>query len=340
MLYYKYCSTFDSTPQGNIGPVLDNLLELLELPYTILCPALPVNGRIVRDGRLYVNGVLLEQSPMRHHPLNPMRHSSIPVLMGEQSRYPCYVLDREALQKDTKDIFALVEEWKRNNPHFYICVDYCDEEDGCKIAELFGELKLISGGSALAAHLGMAKKKTDSEDVNRRTGSGRVLILSGSCSQTTCAQVAAFLDGGGKGVRIDPIQLLNESQTLENIWEFVELNSDRDVLIYSSQLPEERSTTAAHNQNRISFVLEAIMAKLAQRAVERGIKNLIIAGGETSGAVMQALGWNCFSVGDSVAPGVPMLFPLEKTRMCLILKSGNFGPVNFFNWATDTMRMY
>ena len=141
-IYFKYCSTFDSTPRGNIGPVTDALMELLEERYTLLCPSLPANGRTVENGILYVNGVPLAQSPMRNHPINPMRNSSIPELMAAQSRYPCFALTGGSLRLPPCDA-----------AHFTAVPRYRTGEDGESIAAQFGELRLLTGGSDLLYHL-------------------------------------------------------------------------------------------------------------------------------------------------------------------------------------------
>ncbi len=147
-IYFKYCSTFDSTPEGNIGVVSDFLLEELGLSFTLLCPSLPVNGRTVKDGILYVHGVPLAESPMKEHPLNPMWASSIPKLMSSQSRYPCFVLKREDMISGMA--WEIAGEYGKKYGKFYLVPDYENEEDGKRIAELFGDLGLLTGGSGIS----------------------------------------------------------------------------------------------------------------------------------------------------------------------------------------------
>lgn len=139
---------------------------------------------------------------------------------------------------------------------------------------------------------------------------------------------------------VDPFRLMDGNWKADDIWRFVDEYPGQDVLLYSSQGPERRYAGDADVQRRISAALEELMADLAQRAVEKGMQNLIVAGGETAGAVMQGLGWKSFRVGASVAPGVPMLFPLEKPQMCMVLKSGNFGKADFFDRAVEMMRKH
>lgn len=323
-LYFKYCSTFDSTPQGNIGPVLDHLLERYNIPFTVLCPALPINQRTVRDGKLYVGNIPLDESPMRYHPLNPMWDSDVSVLMQAQSKYPCYKLTHDMYTMTDEEICAVIESWKAEHEHFYLVVDYYEEAHGKRIAQLFKGLRLLSGGSALPAYVyrllaaqnTLPKKST--------------LILAGSCSQMTLKQIQYYLDTHKDALRILPEKLMSGEQTVDQIWEFIEDTHSESVLIYSSQTHEEIATGTRYTQQEISSALEALMAELGKRAVNAGMTRMIVAGGETSGAVMHALGETVYEIGPSVAPGIPILIPLNKKQMRLILKSGNFGQENFF----------
>jgi len=152
--YFKYCSTFDSTPKGNIGPVADMMMEELGVSYTIVCPSLPVNGRTVKNGILYVNGVPLSESPMKHHPLTPMTNSDIRVLLSEQSKYPVIQLDEAAALGDSGRTKEMLEEMTRKWEHYYVVPDYYLESHGKAIADYFDDLVLYTGGSGLASHLG------------------------------------------------------------------------------------------------------------------------------------------------------------------------------------------
>ena len=178
--YLKYCSTFDSTKEGNIGPVLDAVLEYLEETYTVLCPSLPVNGRTVKDGHLYVNGVPLDESPMKDHPLTPMWDSRIKHLMEAQSKYKCIELNGEQLKEDNIDAYLLKE--KEGQKHFYVIPDYETEEDAKRIVSLFGNKKVLSGGSGILQYLARGNKKG--------------IVLAGSCSQATLTQIETYKKAG------------------------------------------------------------------------------------------------------------------------------------------------
>jgi len=334
-LYFKYCSTFDSTPRGNIGPVLDNLLERYDIPFTILCPALPVNKRTVKNGILYVNGVPLSESPMRYHPLNPMWDSDITVLMNAQSKYPSYKMTYDMYGLPDEDIKTIIEGWKKESKHFYIVADFFESEHAQRIAELFSGITLLSGGSALPGYLfKLLNGEKDSEkQPASHTGKGKkstTLILAGSCSQMTLLQIKNYLQSGREAYQVFPEKLLAGEIDADSIWRFVENAKTDSVLIYSSQAPNEIAAMAKYSQQEVSDALECLMGELGRRAVDAGLNKVIVAGGETSGAVMKAFNEIAYEIGPSVAPGVPVLIPLHKQEMRLVLKSGNFGQEDFF----------
>ena len=253
--YLKYCSTFDSTPEGNIGPVADAAMEFLGVSYTVLCPALPVNGRVVRNGELYVGGVPLHESPMKNHPLTPMWDSRIAGLMKPQSKYPCVELWKEQMDRPADEIRAMLTEQEDRQEHFYVIPDYRDMEDG------------------------------------------------------------------------------------ERIVEFVRENWGIPVLVYSSDTARNVKEVQQYGQERVAEMLEQAAAKLAERAVAHGIRRVVVAGGETSGAVTKRLGFSSYQIGASVAPGVPVMVPMENETLRLVLKSGNFGQEEFFIKVLEMTRM-
>lgn len=327
--YSKYCSTFDSTPKGNIGPILDAALEKLGQKSTVLCPALPVNKRTVKDGILYVNGVPLAESPMRNHPLNPMWDSDLAVLMKPQSKYPCIKVSLELMQKGSKVVQDYLEEKMGGQEHYYIIPDYYEDAHAKLIADLFGDLKLLSGGSGILTDLGIrALGRTEKQRMIPTAASGRGIVIAGSCSVATRGQIEEFRKSGGFLYKIDPLKLIDGSESAETIWEKV---SDKDsFLLYSSDSPEEVKRVQDAVGSKASEYLERTSAKLAVLARHAGFTRIIIAGGETSGAVTQALGYNAYWIGESIAAGVPVMAPLEQPDIRLVLKSGNFGQPDFF----------
>ncbi len=332
--YIKYCSTFDSTPRGNIGPTVDAAMDMLEAECTVLCPSLPVNGRTVRAGRLYVNGVPLAESPMKHHPLNPMWASDIPELMRPQGRYPCLVLGA-----GTGDAAReAAEGFRRQHGRCYLVPDYETDQQGRQIAETWGHLKLLTGGSGLLEHLAGRARGARTGGMAYTGTRGRALMLCGSCSQATGEQIRCFRASGGAAVAVDPRALSSGAQTAEGLWEAIQERAPEPVLVYSvgAEQSEEQRRQAGAGAARL---LEKTMAELGKRAVEAGFSRLIVAGGETSGAVMLALGMEAFYIGPSVAPGVPVMIPAGKTGMRVVLKSGNFGQGDFFARALEMTRM-
>ena len=332
-LYIKYCSTFDSTPQGNIGPILDGVLEEFHVPYTILCPALPVNGRIVREGNLYVNGVPLNESPMKNHPLTPMWDSDLSRLMEAQSRYRCLKIGQSQLE-NPKQVQEAVRQFGEGKEHFYVIPDYCDEKDGERIGRMFGGLSVLSGGSGILEHLA-AQWMEESWGQNGIKAKmppagtdGRGLLLAGSCSLATRKQIAYAKAHGIPALKMDPRKLSRGEQKEEELWEFIQGRTN--ALVYSSESPEEIGEASQEEKEAASRLLEGITARLAKRAEEAGYKRMIVAGGETSGAVTKALGYDSYEISESVAPGVPVMIPKQNPSVRLVLKSGNFGQEDFF----------
>ncbi|MDR3258660.1 MAG: four-carbon acid sugar kinase family protein [Fusobacteriaceae bacterium] len=335
-LYVKYCSTFDSTKDGNIGPIVDAILEEYNVPYTILCPALPVNKRIVKDGKLYVDGVLLHESPMSNHPLTPMWASEIKILIEAQSKYRAFNLEMDELFGEKEKLFSKLKDLSRENKHFYLIPDYHETEHGEKIIDLFGDLPLLTGGSGLMSHI--AKKffniceKTQNNPVEDKIQSGAV-ILAGSCSVATLSQIADYQKKGGKSYQIYPLKLMYGEQKLEDIISLMQ--SSDNLLIYSSAPSDEVKKVQANGKEKIAQMLEQAMATIAAAAIECGKYRIIVAGGETSGTITQKLGFKSYLIGKSIAPGVPIMTPLKNNKIRLVLKSGNFGQEDFFTRALE-----
>lgn len=330
-VYVKYCSTFDSTPKGNIGVVLDFLMEYLHQTFTILCPSLPINGRTVKDGNLYVNGILLNHSPMKDHPLNPMWDSYIPKLMEPQSKYPCFVVKKEELNQAI--LAEKVRQLSLKNKKFYLVPDYESDEDGKNIARQFKELPLVSGGSGLLEFILDERHETENQCQTRKPNQ-KSIILCGSCSQATKRQVEHYRTNGGLTYAIDSKRLLNHSLTAEEVFSYV-LEQKETVLIYSDAIDANVNDLKKSDTFSIeSKLVEDLMASLSVKAIANKFQRIVVAGGETSGAVTLSLGYDGFYIGESIDPGVPVLYPLKKETVSLVLKSGNFGCEAFFMKAT------
>lgn len=340
-LYLKYCSTFDSTLEGNIGPDIDAVLEAYKIPYTILCPALPVNRRIVKDGILIVDDRPVAEGHMANHPLNPIWDSRIEELMRPQGKYPCMILDGPLLARTREAVLEEVEKFSKDKAHFYIIPDYTTDAQGKKIADVFGDNRLLTGGSGILEHLAERYKERYDCAAGQAlpTGTpGKGIALSGSCSMATCGQCKAYAEGH-RTFSVDPKRILDGSLTAEDLWKFI-TESGEDSLVYSAGATDPQSRIYADEETaaRAAKALEQTLAALAKRAFEAGYTRIIAAGGETSGAVALELGFDGFIIGESIAPGVPVMIPLNHQNIRIALKSGNFGQPDFFERALAVMK--
>lgn len=330
-IYSKYCSTFDSTREGNIGPVIDSVLDRYNYPFTIIVPSLPANGRVVKKGCIYVDGMALNESSMKNHPLTPMLDSRISNIMSPQAKYKCVELDREILYQDIEKIRELINYHTKINEKFYIIPDYIDENDALRIVQLFGNLQFMTGGSGLLEFLAKSYHKEYKDDKDTALGlvKGKTIILAGSVSQSTQSQVNYFIEIGKPSFKIEPDHFFEENYLLR-IFKFISDNINEDVLIYSSDTPEKIKEYQKMGKVIVAKRIEDLFSDISKMAIKVGYSKIVVAGGETSGAVIHALGYNSFLIGESIAPGVPIMAPTDYPNIRLVLKSGNFGDVDFF----------
>ena len=338
MLYFKYCSTFDSTPQGNIGPVIDAVLESFNIQYTVICPAMLPNKRTVKDGILYVDGIPLAESHMKNHPLTPMWSSDLIELMKPQGKYSAFKITGEAVENSDllhSAVHAVVE--SSGEQHFYVITDYNKPYHGVNLACQFAENTFMTGGSGLLGDIASRyAEKNEARHTNGHKGintnpqpkRGR-LILAGSCSKATQKQVQTYINANKRSFMVKPDEIKNGALTADAIVQCVIDHPYEDYLIYSAG-SAGMSDHYAYGDAEDSNLIEITLAETAKKLIEKGIDRLIVAGGETSGAVMKALGYEAFEIGQSVAPGVPVMYPLGKDNLALVLKSGNFGGDEFF----------
>ncbi len=331
--YWKYCSTFDSTPTGNIGPVSDMLMAELETGQTIYCPAFPENGRSVFMGTLFVGQQPLAESPMRDHPLTPMRDSNLMRLLAPQVAGRVGLVDRLSVARGVDAVRVALRALAADGVA-HVVVDAVADADLAVIAEACCDMPLITGGSALAMTLpalyGAAGVLADG-GAAWTAPSGPSLVLSGSCSAMTQKQVAAFA-AQAPGFRLDPVALAADGVGPVLDW----LGAQAGVpMIYATAAPD--AVTAAQatlGRDRAGALVEEALAQIAVVARDRGVRRIVVAGGETSGAVTQALGIARLDVGPEIAPGVPWCRAQSGgVDMALALKSGNFGNEDFFATA-------
>lgn len=329
-IYFKYCSTFDSTPNGNIGPVCDAMLEKDRLSFSLLCPSLLSNGRSVHTGELFVNGIPLAESHMRHHPLNPMWSSEIKVLMEAQSKYPCFIISADEYAEPDR-LKAKIKELEQSHTHFYLIPDYYEPQHGKAIVQLFSSLPFLSGGSGLLGDISESfgiKHTKDKPDCTELSGGGR-LMLAGSCSDMTRCQVRRWKEEGGRAVMVTAEDALIGRTRAKELARIYIQAPECDMLYYSSGSSYSAEVNTTNKE--ISSAMEKLLADVAVEVFSVcPPKRLISAGGETSGSIITALGFTAFSIGKSVAPGVPILQPTNSDGLQLVLKSGNFGNDDFF----------
>jgi len=337
----KVCSTFDSTDAGNIGPVADALLAELGGDLALVCPAFPANGRTVYQGHLFVGTQLLSDSPMRDHPLTPMRDSNLVRVLGRQTRHKVGLVPHAFVRLGVDAVHAALARL-RSDTAAYAVADATDDEDLLVLAQAARDLPLLVGGSGIALGLpenaralGTAPARDDAQaDVPR---GGPALILAGSCSQATRGQVEWFARSH-PARRLDVAALLAGGGELQAAAGWLrEQVAHGPALIYSSAPPADvqalQSELGADGRERAAAAVEAAFAQLAREAVAAGVRRLIVAGGETSGAVVQALGIEALAIGPEIDPGVPWTVAQRTPPLALALKSGNFGGFDFFDKA-------
>lgn len=339
-IFFKYCSTFDSTERGNIGPVAEALLERLGEAVTVYCPAFPENGRTVYRGHLFVGEDLLSESSMRYHPLTPMSDSNLVRFLGKQVRDPKTValMDYAVVDRGADAIRRRLKALSATQCR-HVVVDALTNRHLVAVGEACAGLKLVTGGSGAAMGLpsnfrraGLLTASAGAAALPRLPGG--VVVLAGSCSAATRRQVGR-MSASFPSVRIDPLELAAGGPTLADIARWAASRADAcPVLIYSTAEPAQVAGAQAQlGREAAGHLVEKGMAELAQRLGQAGVRKFIVAGGETSGAVMTALKVRSLRIGPEIAPGVPWTITEEEPRLCLALKSGNFGDDDFFEKA-------
>ena len=330
-IYFKYCSTFDSTDAGNIGPIADALAATTETPLTVVCPAAPEHGRTVYQGHLFVGSVLLSDTSMRDHPLTPMRDSSVIRTLARQTDSPVASVPHEYVRQGADAVAERLSRLRWRGVR-YAVVDALSEHDLRTVAEASASLRLVTGAAGLAASLGRAYGSPAA-----RAGSspelalpeGTTAILAGSCSATTIEQVA-HAARELPAYRVAPTASTSAEGLVSACvgWLDDELAGASAALIHSSAPPGERSA-------RDAPLVERVMGGVARALAERGVRRFVVAGGETAAAVLDALEVRSCRVGPEEARGVPWLISDDERRLALLLKSGNLGDPKLFIRASE-----
>lgn len=334
-VFFKYCSTFDSTDEGNIGPVTEALLEALSADFTVACPAFPENGRTVYMGHLFVWDQLLCDSPMRDHPLTPMTDANLVNVLSRQTRDKVGLIRYETVSSGADKIMAVFAALRQQGVRQAI-IDALFNHDLSAIGRACQNLRLVTGSSGLAlglpanfARAGLLRpvKPADPDLLAHHNA----IVLAGSCSQATQQQVA-YMRERWPSYAINPLRMAEGADLVSEVvaWALPKLAAG-PVLVYAT-MPSHRlkEIQLKLGKQASGALVEEALANISRRLVDAGVDRLVVAGGETSGAVVNALGIKRLRIGPQIDPGVPWTSSIDEPSIHLVLKSGNFGTTDFF----------
>lgn len=342
---FKICSTFDSTDAGNIGPVMDALRASSDDQIVLVTPAFPETGRTVYQGHLFVGQLPLDESPLKDHPLNPMHDANLVRVLARQSSTKIGLVDLATVDRGPQAVRSRLAQLVKDGMGAAIA-DAVFDADLTTIGAVALGHRVSVGASGLG--LGLARALVDSGRVTAYRGKatidapvgGPAVCLAGSCSQATLAQIAQA-EKIMPVLHLDPEQIVaGKDEARRALAWAIERIDDGPVLIASSAAPEQvAALQARHGRDAAGHAIEQAMADIADGLVRAGVRRIVVAGGETSGAVVDRLGIPAFLVGPEIAPGVPVLRAVGATSdMLLALKSGNFGGPQFFLDALGLLR--
>ncbi|WP_284353771.1 3-oxo-tetronate kinase [Pseudomonas putida] len=339
--FYKYCSTFDSTSQGNIGPIADALIDALGLSFALVCPAFPENHRTLYNGHLFVGETLLSESSMRDHPLTPMTDSNVVRVLQQQTARKVGLINHSVIQQGAEAVrqaFANAQE----DGFTYAVVDAISNHDLQVIGEAASDHVLVTGGSGVAMGLpGNFQRRGLLADTCAASLTSHVdgyaAVLSGSCSKATLDQVEHWKCTGRPYLALDPLLLAKNHDKINEALAWAKpLLVGGPVLIYASALPAEvKDIQTCLGAMAAGEIVEHALSQIAVGLRDAGVNAFVVAGGETSGAVVRALGITALRIGDPIDPGVPWTTGTGDYPIALALKSGNFGSRDFFSKALE-----
>jgi uncharacterized protein YgbK (DUF1537 family) len=335
-IFFKYCSTFDSTAAGNIGQVSQALLEKLGSDFTLACPAFPENGRTIFRGHLFVQDQLLSESGMQHHPLTPMTDANLVRVLQSQTALKVGLLRYDSIAKGVDGVRNKIAELRADGVSMAIA-DALSDADLYTLGEACADLPLLTGGSGLALGLPgnfrKAGKLRDIDAAKLESVTGGEVVLAGSASVATNGQVAAWLEAQRPALRIDPLKLAAGEPVVEQALAFAK-EAGQTVLIYATSTPDEvKAVQQQLGVERAGAMVEDALGQIAKGLLGQGVRRFVVAGGETSGAVVQALGVQLLQIGAQIDPGVPATVSSGAQPLAMALKSGNFGGRDFFSKA-------
>lgn len=331
--FFKYCSTFDSTAAGNIGPVAEALQAALETALVVACPAFPAAGRTVYMGHLFVHQHLLSESGMENHPLTPMRDPNLLRVLQAQTRTKVGLIAEPDVAQGVSAIRTRIAALRDQGVRLAIA-DAISDADLIALGEACADAPFVTGGSGMAqglpANFRRAGTLRDIDAARLPRIAGPAVVLSGSASTATNAQVAAWLRSGRRSFRIDPLAIARGEAVVAAAVDFA--NADEPTLVYATSPADEvRRVQSDLGAARAGVLIEQALGQIAAQLRERGTRRFVVAGGETSGAVIQALGLKALRIGAQIDPGVPQTQSLgDREPLAIVLKSGNFGTEDFF----------
>ena len=338
-IVFKYCSTFDSTPDGNIGPVAEALAGALDVAGVVACPAFPSAGRTVYQGHLFVHDRLLNEFGLEKHPLNPMSDADIRRWLRHQTTHPVGHIGWPSVRGGPEQIAGELGVAAKRGECIVI-VDALSDEDLVAIGRASADAKLITGGSGIALGLPanfIAAGLAQGTMPEQSGVEGPAAILAGSCSGATRDQIEHHRQSHAT-LAIDVELVMSGQTTADDIASFLLTTEDKAPLAYSSQSPDSvKLLQERHGRGRVAETLDALFAATAAKLVRSGVRRIVVAGGETSGAVVSGLNLDVLKVGSEIDPGVPVLTSEGPVPVALALKSGNFGARDFFTKALDRM---
>lgn len=338
-IYFKYCSTFDSTPQGNIGPVTEALMDALKCDFTIATPAFPDNKRTVFKGYLFAGDVLLNESGMQNHPLTPMTDANLVRVLQAQCTRKVGLIDHAVVARGAEAITERIAQLKAEGVSIAI-VDAVSNDDLLRLGPALAKMPLVTAGSGVAiglpANFGLAPSSQASA---LPAAGGHKAVVSGSCSLATNRQVLDFIQRGGAALAIDPLRIAaGVDVAAEALAWAAPLLDKGPVLVYSTaEAGAVKSVQGRLGVDEAGAMVERTIATIARGLVDKGVRQLVVAGGETSGACVQALGIAQMQIGPQIDPGVPWCHARAEAAqgagLHIALKSGNFGSDDFFTKA-------
>ena len=334
---FKYCSTFDSTPKGNIGPVAEALLDRLGADLAVVCPAFPATGRQLFMGHLFVGEKLLSELGMEKHPLTPMTDPNIRRWLRLQAKGEVGLITLDRVRAGPQ-VLADAFEAERKKGVRLVITDAVADSDLIALGAALAGHRLVTGGSGIALGLpanfrraGKLAAKTKA----KAAAKGPAVVLCGSCSIASQRQVAAYLESH-PGLALDPAALMNGSMTVDKAAAWIASQNGATPIVYSTTDPASVATAQRNfGREEIAAKVEQFFAGLVCRLVDSGVRRVVVGGGETSGAVVEALGVTSLGIGEEIDPGVPALIAERNGPLGLVLKSGNFGADDFFEKAVE-----